>query len=96
MTAAPILALRWKLHGGEEFASRTSHSCREAEVYREETGRSTGRSRRGTGPSTYARIAEITSGATNFQQGLATTCKDLEYKGNRKHREVLGEAHEPV
>ena len=28
------------------------------------------------GPSTYARIAEITSGRAIAQQGLATTCKD--------------------
>jgi len=32
---------------------------------------------RGKGPSTYARIAEITSGRANSQQGLATTSKDL-------------------
>ena len=32
------------------------------------------------GPSTYARIAEIMSGKAIFQQGLATTCKDLRFK----------------
>ncbi len=35
------------------------------------------------GPSAYARIAEIMSGRTVSQQGLATTCKDSTYKGNR-------------
>jgi len=32
--------------------------------------------RRGTGPSTHARVAEIMSGRAWSQQGLATTCKD--------------------
>jgi hypothetical protein len=32
--------------------------------------------RRGRGPSTYARIAEIMSGKAISQQGLMTTCKD--------------------
>jgi len=34
------------------------------------------------GPSTYTRIAEIMSGRAIFQQGLATTCKDLLRKVN--------------
>ena len=38
--------------------------------------------RRGKGPSTYARIAEITSGRAISQQGLATTCKDRAHNGN--------------
>jgi hypothetical protein len=42
-----------------------------------ETGRGTEGARRGTGPSTYTKIVEITSGRTIFQQGLAATCKDL-------------------
>jgi len=33
------------------------------------------------GPSTYARIAEITSGRAISQQGLATTCKDPAHNG---------------
>jgi len=37
----------------------------------------TGRTPRGRGPGTYARIAEIMSGRAISQQGLATTCKDL-------------------
>jgi hypothetical protein len=42
------------------------------------------------------RHAEITSGTTIFQQGLAATCKDARYTGNRKPREECGGAHEPV
>ena len=53
---------------------------READDFREETGKCTGREWRGMGPSTYTRIAEITSGGTIFQQGLAATCKDLLYR----------------
>ena len=37
--------------------------------------------RRGMGPSTYTRVAEIMSGRTVSQQGLAATCKDLSHKG---------------
>lgn len=33
------------------------------------------------GPSTYARVAEITSGRAISQQRLAATCKDRAYKG---------------
>ena len=54
---------------------------READVSREETGECTGRKWRGMGPSTFTRIAEITSGSTNYQQGLAATCEDLPAKG---------------
>jgi len=32
------------------------------------------------GPSTYARVAEITSGRAISQQGLTATCKDPLYK----------------
>ena len=34
----------------------------------------------GTGPSTYARVAEITSGRAISQQGLTATCKDRVHK----------------
>ena len=40
--------------------------------------------RRGKGPSTYARIAEITSGTAISQQGLATTCKDPARKASSR------------
>jgi hypothetical protein len=42
------------------------------------------------------RHAEITSGTTLFQQGLAATCKDPLYKASRKQCEEDGGAHEPV
>jgi hypothetical protein len=32
------------------------------------------------GPSTYARIVDITSGTSILQQGLAATCKDSPYR----------------
>ena len=38
--------------------------------------------RRGKGPSTYARIAEIMLGRAIAQQGLATTCKDRAHNGS--------------
>jgi len=42
------------------------------------------------------RHAEITSGTTIIQQGLAATCIDPLYKASRKQREEDGGAHEPV
>ncbi len=41
------------------------------------------------GPSTYARVAEIMSGRTISQQGLAATCKDLAHKGYPEAREGI-------
>jgi len=42
-------------------------------------------------------IAEITSGRSYFQQGLATTCKDHPYRCNTEvGMEDLGLAHELV
>jgi len=76
MTAAPKSYASLKLHYGEHLACQTSKPLGEAEVLREETGKSTEGTLRGTGPSTYARIAEITSGRANSQQGLAATCED--------------------
>jgi hypothetical protein len=52
----------------------------EAVTFWEETDKGTREASRGKGPSTHARIAEITSGKTISQQGLATTCEDLLYK----------------
>ena len=55
------------------------------------------KTRRGMGPSAYARIAEITLGRAISQQGLATTCKDRPAKGSVSRRgEGNGLAHEPV
>ena len=60
---------------------RTFEAVGEAEALREETGKSNEGALRGMGPGTYTRIAEITSGRANSQQGLMTTCKDPVYKG---------------
>ena len=49
------------------------------------------------GPSTYARVAEITSGRAITQQGLTATCKDLPNEASsQREQEGLGLAHEPV
>jgi hypothetical protein len=63
------------------LACRTTPFYGEAEVFWEETGKSTGETPRGRGPGNYTKIVEIMSGKTNFQQGLAATCEDLMYKG---------------
>ena len=76
MTAASKFPSPLKLHCGGTFTSRTAHFYGEAVVVREETGKGTGESWRGTGPSAYTRIMEITSGTTNDQQGLVATCED--------------------
>jgi hypothetical protein len=41
---------------------------------------------RGMGPSTYARVAEITSGRAISQQGLTATCKDRVHKAESEAR----------
>ena len=38
------------------------------------------------GPSTYARVAEITSGRAISQQGLTATCKDRVHKEDSEAR----------
>ncbi|MGA1871704.1 MAG: hypothetical protein ACMUJM_24515 [bacterium] len=48
----------------------------EADIYWEETDKSTSEEWRGRGPGTYTQIKEITSGRAICQQGLTTTCKD--------------------
>ncbi|NIS68555.1 MAG: hypothetical protein GTO12_06265 [Proteobacteria bacterium] len=80
MTAAPKLGSLWKLYGRDSLVCRTCFPWREADVLGEEMGKGTRGTRRGMGPSAYARIAEIMSGRTISQQGLATTCEDLSYK----------------
>ena len=83
MTAAPKYGSLLKSHSRDSFVCRTRFPWREADVPGEETGKYTQETRRSMGPSAYARIAEIMSGRTVSQQGLATTCKDPAYKGNR-------------
>jgi len=65
----------------DRLGSRTCVLWCEAEAFWEETGKSTRREPRGRGLGTYTRIAEIMSGRTISQQGLAATCKDPPYKG---------------
>ncbi len=78
---APLL----KLHYSDYFcARRTSYLLGEAVALREEASESTAGVPRGTGPSTYTRIAEIMLGKVSFQQGHAATCKDSWYKVNTK------------
>ena len=77
MTAAPKRVAIIEVAGMVEVpARRTCLDCGEAEVVREETRKSTGGARRGTGPSTHRKIEEITSGKANAPQGDAATCKD--------------------
>ena len=85
-----------KLHCGGCRMRRTRCNEGEAVTLWEETDGCTREASRGKGPGTYARIAEITSGRTISQQGLATTCKDPSNKVSRIRREGFGLAHEPV
>jgi len=81
MTAAPkkvaIIEVAMVM---EVPARRTYLDWGEVDVVREETSKSTGEARRGTGPSTHRKIEEITSGRANSQQGYAATCKDSWHK----------------
>jgi hypothetical protein len=76
MTAASKTYASLKLHCGESSVCRTPPTEGEADTFWEATGMCTRGTPRGTGPSTYTRIMEITPGRANFQQGPTTTCKD--------------------
>jgi hypothetical protein len=76
MTAASKSMSPRKLPCGGIFARRTRLLWGETGVLGEGTDVCSRGARRGRGPSTCARIAEITSGRAISQQGLATTCKD--------------------
>jgi hypothetical protein len=78
------------------FACRTCLSLGEAGAVREEAGKCTGWTRRGTGPSTSAQTVELTSGRANSQQGLTATCKDPGHERIARPREGFGLTHEPV
>ena len=67
-----------KLLRGEHSVGRAPFTLGEAVAPLEEAGECTEVTPRGMGPSTYARNAEITSGRSYFQQGLAATCTDYE------------------
>jgi hypothetical protein len=75
---------------------RSGCNAAEAVTLWEETGESTREASRGKGPGTYGWIAEIASGRTTNQQGLATTCEDPSNKEDRIRREGFGPAHESV
>ncbi len=77
MTAAPRRASSLKLHCDDLFlrAELVRFEVRPM-PFGKKRERSTEGAQRGTGPSSYTRIAEITSGRAIYQQGLATTCKD--------------------
>jgi hypothetical protein len=83
MTAAPKDGSLSKLHGRDHPACRARFPWREAVVSWEGMGKRTRRTRRGMGPSAYARIAEIMPGRAISQQGLVATCKDPLSKGDR-------------
>jgi hypothetical protein len=80
MTAASKHGSPQKLLRGGVLARRTRFPWGETVVLGEETDECSRGARRGLGPSTYARIVEITSGRTISQQGLAATCKDRAHK----------------
>ena len=77
MTAAPKDGSLWKLHCRGNSVCRARFPWRKAVVLWEVMGKSTRGTRRGMGPSSYVRIAEIMSGRAISQQGLTATCKDL-------------------
>ena len=89
MTATPksLPCIEAALQGSPR--SRTRHNEGETDALWEVTGTCTRGEGRGTGPSTYTRMVEITSGRTVCQQGLAATCKDSPVKA----KAVVGERH---
>ena len=86
MTAASIYGSPPKLLCGGKSARRTRFPWGETGVLGEATDTSSRGVWRGMGPSTYARVAEITSGRAISQQGLTATCKDRAHKAETKAR----------
>jgi hypothetical protein len=86
MTAASKLGSPPKLQGGDIFARRTRLPWGETGVLGEEADACSQGARRGKGPSTCARVAEIMSGRAISQQGLATICKDPARKARAEAR----------
>ena len=86
MTAASTYGSPQKLLRGGKSARRTRFPWGETGVLGEGTDERSRGARRGMGPSTYARVAEITSGRAISQQGLAATCKDPVHKGEPEAR----------
>jgi len=86
MTAASIYGSPPKLLCGGKSARRTRFPWGETGVLGEATDICNRGAWRGMGPSTYARVAEITSGRAISQQGLTATCKDRAHKAEAKAR----------
>ena len=82
MTAASIYGSPRKLPCGDRSARRTRFPWGEAGVLGEGMDTCSRGARRGMGPSTCTRVAEIMSGRAIAQQGLATTCKDRAHNGS--------------
>jgi hypothetical protein len=80
MTAATKYGSPRKLPCGDSSARRTRLPWGEAGVLGEEADKRSRGARRGMGPSTCTRVAEIMSGRAIAQQGLVTTCKDRAHK----------------
>ncbi len=81
MTAAPKFTASLKLHYDDSLVCQTSDSLGEADALREETSRCTGEALRGRGPSTYTRIAEITSGKGHLAAGADVNLQRLTVLG---------------
>jgi hypothetical protein len=82
MTAATKYGSPRKLPCGDRSARRTRFPWGEAGVLGEGMDTCSRGARRGMGPSTCTRVAEIMSGRAIAQQGLATTCKDRAHNGS--------------
>ena len=83
MTAAPKYGSLWKLHCRDSFVCRTRFPWCDDDVSEEEASKCTRKTRRSMGPSAYARIAEIMSGRTVSQKGLAQPAKTKRTRENR-------------
>ena len=81
MTAATKYGSPRKLPCGDRSARRTRFPWGEAGVLGEGMDTCSRGARRGMGPSTCTRVAEIMSGRAIAQQGLARTCKDRAHNG---------------
>src|SRR6476620_4471201 len=86
MTAASIYGSPPKLLCGGKSARRTRFPWGQTGVLGQVTDKSSRGAWRGMGPSTYARVAEITSGRAITQQGLTATCKDRVHKAEAEGR----------
>jgi hypothetical protein len=82
MTAASKYGSPRKLQCGGRSARRTRFPWGEAGVLGQGRDTCSRGARRGMGPSTCTRVAEIMSGRAIAQQGLATTCKDRAHNGH--------------